>query len=89
VSPVGRGSSAYWLLGWLLSVVATYIGTQYARSRGVVAPVIPGPAALVLGVVLCSAGLVVARRFGRNWGGLVIAGIGILSIGLGLANLVR
>jgi len=85
---VRRGSSAYWLLGWLLTVVATYIGTQYARSRGMVAPVLPGLPALIVGASLCGIGLVVARRFGRLWPGVLVGGMGILCIGLGLANLV-
>ncbi len=88
MSPVRRGSSAYWLLGWLLTVVATYVGTQYARSRGIVAPVLPGLPALVVGVVLCGIGLLVARRLGRPWPGVLVGGIGILCIGLALANLV-
>ena len=83
-----RGSSAYWLLGWLLTVVATYVGTQYARSRRIVAPVLPGLPALVVGVVLCGIGLLVARRFCRLWPGVLVGGMGILCIGLGLANLV-
>jgi uncharacterized protein YqgC (DUF456 family) len=77
------------MLGWLLTVVATYVGTEYARSRGVVAPVVPGPAALFAGVLLCALGLILARRFGQTWAGVLVGGLGILSVGLGLANLVR
>jgi len=83
------GRVAYWLLGWLLSVVATYVGTGYAGSRGLVAPVVPGLPTLILGVVLCGVGLTMARRFGRQWAGLLVAGVGILSVGLGVANTVR
>jgi hypothetical protein len=57
---VGRG--AYWVIGWLLTLVATYAGTQYARSRGLVAPVVPGAVAVVFGAVLCGIGLTLARR---------------------------
>lgn len=84
---LGRG--AYWLIGWLLTVAVTYAGTQYARGQGIVAPAVPGAATLILGVVLCVVGLVLARRVGRQWEGLLVAGLGILSVGLGLANLLR
>jgi hypothetical protein len=84
---LGRG--AYWALGWLLTIVVTYVGTQYARSRGVVAPVVSGPAPLVFGALLCGIGVAIARRTGREWAGVVVAGFGIVSFGLGLANLVR
>jgi hypothetical protein len=39
--------------------------------------------------VLCGVGLTMARRFGRQWAGLLVAGLGILSVGLGVANIVR
>jgi hypothetical protein len=89
VSPVRPSRGAYWILGWLLTVVATYIGIQYARSRGVIAPVVPGLPTLIVGAVLCGIALVVVRRFGRRWPGVLVGGMGILCIGLGLANLVR
>ena len=84
---LGRG--VHWLLGYLLAVAVTYVGTQYARGSGLVAPVVPGPAALITGALLCSLGLILARRFGRTWAGMLVGGLGILSVGLGLANLVR
>ena len=34
-------------------------------------------------------GLAMARRFGRKWEGVLLGGLGIVSVGLGLANLVR
>jgi hypothetical protein len=89
VSPVRLSRGVYWILGWLLTVAATYVGTQYARSLGLVAPVVPGLVALIGGAVLCGVGVVMARRPGPHWAGVVIAGMGILSVGLGIANLVR
>ena len=83
------GRSTYWTLGWLLTLVAVYLGTQYARSNGVVTPVVPGTVAVVVGAVLCGTGLTLDRRFGRQWAGVLVGGLGIVSIGLGLANLVR
>ncbi len=83
------GPRANWTLGWLLTIVAIYVGTEYGRSRGVVAPIVPGGVAVVVGVVLVGAGLIIARRFRRAWAGVVIGGLGIVSVGLGLANLVR
>ena len=50
------GPRAYWTPGWLLTIVAIYVGTQYARNRGVVAPVVPGGVAVVVGVVLAGSG---------------------------------
>jgi hypothetical protein len=84
---IGRG--AYWVIGWLLTAVATSFGTQYARSRGLVAPVVPGAVAVVFGAALCGIGLMLARRFGRKWAGVLVGGLGVVSVGLGLANLVR
>jgi hypothetical protein len=84
---LGRG--AYWTLGWLVTVVVVYVGTQYARSSGLATPVVPGGVALVVGAVLCGIGLTLARRFGRQWEGVLVGGLGVLSVGLGLANLVR
>jgi hypothetical protein len=89
VSPIRPGRVAYWLLGWLLTVVATYVWTGFARSRGLVAPVVPGLPTLIVGVVLCGVGLTMARRFGRQWAGLLVGGLGILSVGVGVANVVR
>jgi hypothetical protein len=83
------GRDAYWLIGYLLAVAVTYVGTQYACSRGVVAPVVPGALALISGAVVRGIALVTARRYGHAWAGLVVAGPGIVSVGLGLANLVR
>ena len=79
----------YWILGWLLTLAAIYLGIQYARGRGLVAPVVPGPAALLASALLCALGLILARRFGQTWAGVLVGGLGILSVGLGLANLVR
>jgi hypothetical protein len=84
---LGRG--LYWLIGYLFSVAVTYAGTQYARSRGGVAPIVPGAAALVVGAVLCGIGIVLARRFGRQWEGVLVGGLGVLGVALGLANLLR
>ena len=84
---MGRGS--YWIVGWLLTVAAVFLATQYFPTLGVTAPVVPGVPAMAIGGVLCGIGLILARRFGRRWVGLLIAGLGILGVGLGLANLVR
>jgi uncharacterized protein YqgC (DUF456 family) len=84
---LGRG--AYWIIGWLLTLVATYAGTQHTRSRGAVTPAVPGTVAVVVGAALCGIGLAIARRSGRHWAGVLIGGIGILCIGIGLANLLR
>ena len=89
MTPVNLGRNAYWLLGWLLTIIAVYIGTQYARARGLVVPVVPGSVLLILGAVLCAIGFAIARRFGRPWAGVLVGGLGIVSVGLGLANLVR
>ena len=89
MSRVRLGRGAYWILGWLLTIVIIYAGTQYLRSRGLAAPVVAGPAAIAVGAVLCGVGLTLARRYAHSWAGLVVAGLGILSVGLGLANLVR
>ena len=84
---MGRGS--YWIVGWLLTVGTVFLATQYARTLGATAPVVPGVPAIAIGGVLCGIGLILTRRFGRPWVGLLIAGLGIVSVGLGLANLVR
>jgi hypothetical protein len=83
------GGGAYWTLGWLLTLVAVYLGTPYARGRGLVAPVVSGPAALRAGALLCALGLILARRFGQTWAGVLVGGLGIVSLGVGLTNLVR
>ena len=77
------------MLGWLLTLLVTYVGTQYSRSQGVAMPAVPGAVALVFGAALCTLGLAMARRFGRRWPGVLVGGVGILCIGIGLANLVR
>jgi len=84
---LGRGT--YWVLGWLLTLLVTYVGTQYSRSQGVAMPAVPGAVALVFGAALCGLGLAMARRFGRKREGVLLGGLGIVSVGLGLANLVR
>jgi len=83
------GPRTYWSLGWLLTIVAIYVGTQIARSLGVLAAVVPGGVAVVVGVVLAGLGLIIARRFRRRWVGVAVGGLGIVSVGLGLVNLVR
>jgi hypothetical protein len=83
------GGRAYWALGWLLTLGAVYVVAQYARSRGAAAPAVPGVVALVCGAVLCATGLQIARRFGHRWAGVLLGGLGILGIGVGLANLLR
>ena len=89
VTAVHLGRGTYWVLGWLLTLLVTYVGTQYSRSQGVAMPAVPGAVALVFGAALCGVGLAMARRFGRKWEGVLIGGLGIMSVGLGLANLVR
>ena len=77
---------AWYGLTWLATTAVILLGLTFLPRSATHAPPVPAVPVLVIGICLCIAGAVVARRYRHQWLGLTLGGPGILLIGLALAQ---